>query len=57
MAETLVQIHEAAINSAPSVVVEEAIGGWYLNYISGQPTRIGPEGRKIWRARRFCFQV
>jgi DNA helicase-2/ATP-dependent DNA helicase PcrA len=33
MAETLVLIHEAAVNSAPSVVVEEAIGGWYQLYL------------------------
>ena len=33
MAETLSQIHEVATNSAPSVVVEEAIGGWYQLYL------------------------
>jgi len=33
MAETLVLIHESAVNSAPSVVVEEAIGGWYQLYL------------------------
>ena len=33
MAETLLQIHEVASHSAPSVVVEEAIGGWYQLYL------------------------
>jgi DNA helicase-2/ATP-dependent DNA helicase PcrA len=33
MAETMSQIHEVATNSAPSVVVEEAIGGWYQLYL------------------------
>ena len=33
MAETLLQIHKVASNSAPSVVVEEAIGGWYQLYL------------------------
>ncbi len=33
MAETLAQIDEVASNSAPSVVVEEAIGGWYQLYL------------------------
>ena len=33
MSETLLQIHEVASNSSPSVVVEEAIGGWYQLYL------------------------
>ena len=33
MAETLAQIDEVARDSAPSVVVEEAIGGWYQLYL------------------------
>ena len=33
MAETLAQIDEVAHDSAPSVVVEEAIGGWYQLYL------------------------
>ena len=33
MAETLAQIDEVASDSAPSVVVEEAIGGWYQLYL------------------------
>ena len=33
MAETLFQIHKVAANSAPSVVVEEAIDGWYQLYL------------------------
>ena len=28
LCETLVEIHKVAANSSPSVVVEEAIGGW-----------------------------
>ncbi len=33
MSETLSQIHEVASHSSPSVVVEEAIGGWYQLYL------------------------
>ena len=33
LCETLVEIHKVAGNSSPSVVVEEAIGGWYQLYL------------------------
>ncbi len=33
MSETLSQIHEVASTSSPSMVVEEAIGGWYQLYL------------------------
>ena len=33
MAETLIEIYKVAGNSSPSVVVEEAIGGWYQLYL------------------------
>jgi len=33
MCETLVEINKVAGNSSPSVVVEEAIGGWYQLYL------------------------
>ncbi len=33
MAESMLNIHKASVSCAPSVVVEEAIGGWYLSYL------------------------
>jgi len=33
MSETLATIHQVAANSTPSVVVEEAVSGWYQSYL------------------------